>query len=385
MLNKLLWSKQKVGRLWMAMLGTILGLFLLLVSIQTYFDIQTLIDTDDSNFVIINKRVGILNMIGGASRFDKEDLSDLENQSFVKQYAPFSASQFEVLAVVPSIGFRSEFFFEAVPDQYLDELPSKFKWQTGNKTLPIILSRDYLSLYNFGFAPTRGMPALTKSTIKKVAFQIRITSSDGMTDYYRGKVVGFSDRINSILVPKTFLDWANNLYGNGSVNPAKLMVEVNNPYSQDFRNYIEENNYEFSSGKLIGDKVGNILGISTGVIAFIGGLIMILALLVFLLNYRLMITAASNDIQLLLQLGYQHQKISQTLINRFIILLTITIGVALFLIAVTRWIAVDWLFDQGFELPEQFNLVTYGVAFVAFLLLFVLNIWAIRRNVVQLA
>ncbi len=152
MLNKLLWSRQKIGRLWMAMLGTVLGLFLMLIAIQTYFDIQTLLASDESNFVIINKKVGILNMLGGASRFDEEDLKGVENQKFVKQYAAFSASQFEVLAVVPTIGFRSEFFFEAVPDEYLDDKTSSFKWEVGNKTLPIILSRDYLSLYNFGFA-----------------------------------------------------------------------------------------------------------------------------------------------------------------------------------------------------------------------------------------
>ncbi len=231
--------------------------------------------------------------------------------------------------------------------------------------------------------PTRGMPALTKSTIKKVAFQIRITSNDGMVDYYRGKVVGFSDRINSILVPKPFLDWANDLYGGGSSEPAKLIVEVDNPYSKDFKNFIEENNYEFSSGKLIGDKIGNIINITVGIIAFIGVLIMILALLVFLLNFRLMIASAAQDIKLLLELGYRHQKISQTLINRFIIILSFTVVIALALIVAVRWVAVNWLLGQGFELPSGFSIITMVAALGAFLLLFLLNIMAIRKNVVR--
>ncbi len=382
-LKQLLQSK-KNGQLWMAMLGTSLGLFLLLIAMQTYFDIQNLIQDKESNFVTVNKKVGLLNMLGGATRFDKDDLKDIEEQPFIKRFAPFSASQFQVMAVVPSIGFRSEFFFESVPNDYLDSKISTFKWSVGDKSLPIIFSRDYLSLYNFGFAPTRGMPALTQSTIKRVGFQIRITSDNGIVDYYNGKVVGFSDRINSILVPQSFLDWANETYSRGQAPAAKIMLEVENPYSKEFKSFIDDNNYELSSGKLIGDKIGNILNIVVAVIGGIGALILVLALLVFLLNFKLMITAASHDIRLLLQLGYKHQTISKSLIKRFVSTLTLTIFIAIVGLFTVRYVALNWLHQQGFEMAFSFHLFTIIAAIAIIVLLFLININAIRRNVIKL-
>ena len=146
------------------MLGTVIGLFLLMIAVQTYFDVEELLKSDEDNFVIVNKKVGLLNMISGTAVFKDKDLEKIDSLPFVKKLAPFNSSQFQVLAVVPQIGFRSEFFFESVPNDFLDIKNRQFRWKKGQRRIPIVLSRDYLSLYNFGFAPTRGMPPLTEST-----------------------------------------------------------------------------------------------------------------------------------------------------------------------------------------------------------------------------
>ena len=384
MIKKLLWSKQNFIQLSMAMIGTIIGLFLLLMAVQTYFDIGELLKSDEDNYVIVNKKVGLLNMIGGTSVFNENDLQEIKDLPFVHKSAPFSSSQFQVMAVVPQIGFRSEFFFESVPNDFLDFKNRNFRWKKGQRRIPIVLSRDYLSLYNFGFAPTRGMPPMTESTIQRVVFQIKITSKNGYTDNYSGKVVGFSDRVNSILVPQSFLNWANTTYSSGNRPPAKVMLEVENPYSTEFKSFIDEKNYELSSGKLIGDKVGNALDIMTGVIAVIGVLIVFLALLVFLLNFKLLIAKASDDIRLLLQLGYKYQTIASLLIRRFVILLTVTAFIAFGGMYLIRHIGLKWLFEQGFEMTIHFHQMTIIIGLTVFLLLLLVNVGAIRRNVIQL-
>ncbi|MGB0985298.1 MAG: FtsX-like permease family protein [Saprospiraceae bacterium] len=384
MIKKLLWSKQNTGQLWMAIIGMIIGLLLLLLAFQTYFDIEELLEKEEENFVAINKKVGLLNLIGGTSVFDEKDLKNVEAQPFIQQIAPFNSSQFQVLAVVPSIGFRSEFFFESVPNDFLDVQPSDFRWSQGRRRIPIIISRDYLSLYNFGFAPTRGMPPLTQSTIKKVAFQIKITGQNGIVDNYSGKVVGFSDRINSILVPNEFLEWANKTYSRKATLPAKIMVKVDNPYSQPFKEFIKKNNYEVSSGRLIGDKIGNTINITIGIIAIIGFMVLFLALLVFLLNFKLLISKASDDIQLLLQIGYLPKNISQILIRRLSLMIVFTTITALGILGVTRYMGIQWLQEQGFELSLNFNYYTYVLSIIVILLLFFVNVFILRRNVIRL-
>lgn len=383
MLNKLLWSKQKKRQLWLAMVGLIIGFFLLIVAVQTYFDLQNILQGKENNFVIVNKKVSLLNLIGGASTFQDDDIKNIESQDFIKRFAPFSSSQFQVVAEVPQIGFRSDFFFEAVPDDFLDMNSSQFDWEEGDRTIPIILSRDYLTLYNFGFAPTRGLPPFTQNTIKRVQFQIRIIGDNNLIDFYNGKIVGFSDRINSILVPKSFLDWSNPHYSNKTTPMTKLMLEVKNPYSTDFKDFIRNEKLELSSGKLIGDKVGNVLSIVISIIAFIGSMILILALMVFALNFRMMITSAKTDIKRLIEIGYQHNTISTTLIKRMFVILSIALSFAIISIIIMRKYSVEWLSSQGFEISASFNSLVYFVGLSVIIAMFLINMISIRRYVIN--
>ena len=331
----------------------------------------------------VNKKVSLLSLIGGAPSFSETDLEKLEEQPFINRIAPFRSSQYQVLAEVSQIGFRSDFFFEAIPDDFLDVNSSKFNWSKGDRTIPIILSRDYLSLYNFGFAPTRGLPPFTQSTIKRVQFQIRIIGDNGLMDFYNGKIVGFSDRINSILVPKSFLDWSNPHYSNKSAPITKLMLEVENPYSTDFKDFIKKEKLELSSGKLIGDKASNILNIVISVIAFIGFIILILALMVFTLNFRIMIVSAKMDIKRLMEIGYQHNTISNILIKRMLLILSISLSLAIIGVIVLRYSSVEWLTNQGFNIQFGFNGLVYLISFTIILLMFMLNIFSIRRYVIN--
>ena len=62
-----------------------------------------------------------------------------------------------------------------------------------------------------------------------VNLDIRI-SGDGRREVFKGNIVGFSNRLNTILVPETFMRWANESFAPGTKSePSRLIVEVNNP------------------------------------------------------------------------------------------------------------------------------------------------------------
>ena len=65
---------------------------------------------------------------------------------------------------------------------------------------------NYLSLYNFGFAQSQGLPVLSKGLIDKFTFGLRL-SGNGKEATFSSRIVGFSAKINSILVPEDFLSW----------------------------------------------------------------------------------------------------------------------------------------------------------------------------------
>lgn len=71
---------------------------------------------------------------------------------------------------------------------------------------------------------------------------------NGQVKQMKGNIVGFSNRLNTILVPESFMNWANEAYGAGEkAEPSRLIVEVNNP--------ADERIAKFSSRKGMKQKV----------------------------------------------------------------------------------------------------------------------------------
>ena len=99
--------------------------------------------------------------------------------------------------------------------------------------VPIILSRDYLVLYNFGFASTRGLPTLREGEIGMIPLVVSLYGADGHVTRMRGHIAGFSSRINTIAVPEAFMQWANGKFAPASrsndVQPSRLVLEINTP------------------------------------------------------------------------------------------------------------------------------------------------------------
>jgi len=180
-----------IKQIWGALLGAFLGLFLLLSAIQLYHDIRSLTEgKGEDRFVLINKKVNIFNTLGATSAFTEAEMDTLLQQDFINGVGKFTPNKFKVSASSSMMGFYTELFFEAIEDDYLDIHPRKFRWKDGQQEIPVIISRDYLALYNFGFAPSQGLPQFTQNTIKKVSVDVTI----------KGKVVELLDLVIGLIL-----------------------------------------------------------------------------------------------------------------------------------------------------------------------------------------
>jgi hypothetical protein len=385
LLDELLWQSNNKWQIRGASLGVFIGLFLLLLSAQTFFDLQTLMGESSSRdrYVVINKEVNFFNTLGASAAFTEEEISELREQSFVRSVGIFTSNQFKVSATSKTLGFYTDLFFESVPDEYLDLNNSRFRWEEGDSRLPIILSRDYLALYNFGFAPSQGLPQFTPGTIQKVSMEI-ILKSPSRRQSFSGQIVGFSDRFNSILVPQEFMDWANEAFGSGEALPSRLILEVDNPLSRDLNNFLDEQNYEISSGRLIGGQFATLISLVLGILGFIGLTIVLLAFLIFSLNFQLLIARARQKISLLIQIGYRRRQIYGLLENRLLRQLLIVLVFTLIALTLCRFFQVQWLYNQGFSVSAWPHWVVILLAVLFSALFIFLNFRSIRRSVEKL-
>ena len=383
MLQQLLWKKKSKGQIAAAAVGAVVGLLLLLAAVQFYADLRALTGGQGSGdqFVQVNKRVNIFNTLGVKNTFTEEEITDLEAQPFVQSVGRFTPNRFKVGARSSTLGFYTELFLEAVPDQFIDVQDSRFRWEAGDREVPIIMSRDYLALYNFGFAPSQGLPQFTPGTIQKVSVEL-VLRNGSRSQSYNGRIIGFSDRINSILAPESFISYHNERFGSGAQEgSSRLILQVDNPLAKEFRAYLDDKGYEVSSGRLLGGQFGTLLEIAVLILAVFGGVIVGLSILVFLLNFQLFISQSAGDIRLLLQLGYQEQSIIKVLFRNLAILFGGVLVVSLVLLFVLRYFAVAAFAGQGFNLSSGLHISVWLALLVFAGLFFFLNYTNIKKEV----
>ncbi|MCC6722862.1 MAG: hypothetical protein IT258_00020 [Saprospiraceae bacterium] len=385
-LNKILWKGKSRWLIIGAALGAFIGFLLLLATLQFYFDVQHLLGGDanpNDQFIQINKRINLFNTLGLKATFSESDIKELESKPFVEAVGVFTANDFKASASSDMLGFYTELFFEAVPPAFLDVSEPDFRWAEGDGQVPVIISKDYLALYNFGFAPSQGLPQVTASTIGKLNMELTI-SGKGKKQAFSGRIVGFSERINSILVPPSFMNWANANFGEAIGEPSRLIMKVENPMAKDFQAFLKEKNYEVSTGRLIGSQFGVLLKVVLSIIWVIGLLILALSMLVFVLNFQLLIAQSRPEIRLLLETGHFPKQIIGQLSKRFIIQFGLVIlAVFATLFAMRSW-QVKYFEGQGFELKNGLAMSVWGIGLLFGALLLMLNLLNIKRAIYQL-
>lgn len=254
-------------------------------------------------------------LLGGSSGFTQKDIEALRRQPWVKRVAEFTPSRFDVTASVNfgGRGFTTALFFESVPDEFFDTLPSGWNFSPEKPMVPIIMPRDYLTLYNFGFAPSRGLPQLTEGLLTQIPLRISV-SGNGRQQVMAARVAGFSSRVNTIAVPEQFMTYANEMFGEPATEreeAQRLMVEVADAGSPDIGPYLRSHGMEAGGSDGVGGKMASTLRWLTAIVLGVGVVIAALALFVLLLSIGLIIQKNRQKIADLHLLGYTYGDVAR--------------------------------------------------------------------------
>ena len=374
-------------------LANIIGLTIVLLGVQFYQDVRNIFADEDSfmrkDYLVVTKRVGELNAIatmmgGGANTFTDNELTQLRNEPWVRDVGEFSTSNYQVYGTISlagqSVSLRSSFFFEAVPDKFLDVKSKDWHFDPEHPQIPIIVSKDYLSLYNFGFAASQGMPQMSENMIGMVPIVFRLTGNNGTQDYLEGRIVGFSNRLNTIIVPQSFMDWSNKRYApNADSQASRIIVEVSNPGDPAVESYMNSHGYEIAGDKLNSSKANRLLTIILSIVVAIGLVICVLSFFILILSIFLLLQKNTQKLQNLLLLGYSPRQVSGMYV-RMIVYINIAVyvlSIAAMLVARTYYLPLVQAFgahNAGIEVAA-----TVGAALIAVITLG--NVTAVRRKV----
>lgn len=298
--------------------------------------------------------------------FKQADLDELKAQPFIQGVAPLLANQFRVqLSAGDIIPFRTDLFIETLEDDFIDTIPPSFNWQQGQEFLPIILSSDFFEIYNV-FAPGQDLPQISKETATGIPVVVTC-EGNGQRQAFTGKIVAFSDRINSVLVPKNFLDWANSTFGQQKeVEAARLFIKTKDANNPELLKFLDAKNYKVNKDKTILGRNKIIIDSIFSGLGVFGLLVVILALMLFSFYLQLVIARSKDNLRLLLTLGYSPGWLSKNVSKKFI---PVYILIVLFALALTQ--LMQWAFHHYamYDRPELSSFVHWIVAGIAFLLI----------------
>jgi FtsX-like permease family protein len=372
-IRSLLQTGTNTSSRWFSYIGLGIGVLLLLCSIQMFINIQQLLGGESArkegyDFISISKTITNETM-GQLEKnlFNENDIKDIASKPFVQGVSPLVANRFRVqLSAGDIIPFSTDMFLESLDNSFIDTVPPNFSWQEGQNYIPIVFSSDFLEIYNV-FAPGYGLPQLSEATASQVVVYITCYGANGLQQTFRGSIVALSDRVNSIIVPKNFLDWANTKFGHAAdVKASRLYIKTKDANNPDFLNYLQQKNYKVNKDKTKFGRVKQVLqGIFSGLGIF-GLLVVILALMLFSFYLQLMIARSKDNLQLLLMLGYSPNWLSKNVSKQFIPVYILVVLVAL---ALTE--GMQWAFHHFamFDRPELSSLLHWTVLITSVVLI----------------
>ena len=302
-------------------LANLVGAVIVLFGIQAYNDAGKVLEAPDSvlgdNLIVLSKPVSAVNTLAGTfgagpRTFSQREIDALSEVDGVTSVGTFRTARFPVYGGISYGGFEmsTEMFVESVADEFLDVDPALWSASVDGSVLPIVIPRTYLNFYNYGFAAARGTPQLGEELFSLVPLDFAISGREGLRSY-KGRIVGLSDRMNTILVPDDFLEEANRRFAvEEAKRPTRVIVQAGSEASKELMEFIDDKDYVVDGGSEESVRLLAVVRTVISIVVALGLLVSSLAFFLLLISILLLIEKNRYKNDTLHQLGYPDNTIA---------------------------------------------------------------------------
>ncbi len=295
----------------------------------SFIDNSVLFSEAEDKFYVVSKNISFLHTFNkNFSNIKDHEISKIANVRGVKNVGKIYSSKFPCRISVA--GFYSEIFLESLENQYIAINEPGFDWDPNQNIIPIIISKEFLHIYNYSFVRSNSLPVLTENTAKLLPISIDINGNSKQSEY-KATIHGFTDRYLSILVPMEFILWANNYYTgitSSEIWPTKLVVEISENDPGPFLDYIEKNDFVIQNNKVGISENIKLIKLMIFFFVFLGSSISIASLFFIYVSNQLVFEKEKQNIIKLQLIGYSYTFIRSQLLNRSMLVSIITLLIA---------------------------------------------------------
>lgn len=386
--NRLILSTQSKAKLWVSLFTIFLGTTLLLLATLLWTNFEELLngnskkDSLGATYLTVGKQIKTSGTDAETLKFTPSEIDSIKRAPEVLAVGNITSNHFPIYAIMGgNMGFATEMPIESVPNEFIDNLPSDWMWEVGQKRVPLIVSSDFLNLYNYVFAPSQGLPQLSAKSIMTLSITLKI-GRDPNSELYIGYIAGFSDRIGSVIAPKSFIEYGNNKYAsNLKETTTQVVLKVKDPSNQKFKTFLDNNNYNTNGEKLKWNKVRSIVSVISTSVGILAIVILTMSIFLFMMFIELTIVKAYSNIQLLITLGYSPKKLTTTLYKYFMPYIITTITSSIITTMAIQLIAKNIAAKSNLEIASTPHFYVFIVSVLCLLLLLGFMARAIKKSI----
>jgi hypothetical protein len=389
LLKKIINTSVGKTNFWLATIGMGLSLLLILIAVQLKYNFEQL-RGNNTQYLVISKDITTDMMKDiNKSSFTKSEIEELRKTGFFDSIQGIKTSLFKVKLDIPmnTIPLNTDMYFEAVPDAYLDMIPADWTWQKGKGSFKAVAPRFLLDMYNYGFAVGQNLPQLSEDFIGQIPLNFTISNAAGTEELvFKGNIGGLSDRFASILVPESFMDWANANFGTALEKPAtRVIAKAKDPSSSEMNAYLKKRGMKTDFGEGRYSILTTYVGWAQTAIKVIGIIFFGFALLVFLMFIQLTVVNAKQEIQLLITLGTSPKQLENFLLKKLMPVYFYLVGFILIGLSIVQFIIANTqsLIKNKIILSPILPYQVFIAAALILVLLWITNYFTVKKYIRQ--
>ena len=389
MSKRVLFQNQDKTQLFIAVLGSIIGMIFLISSIHYLIRVNEFGKGEEilgPNTMIIQKKVSNSSSLKITKNdFSNEEIERFKNETFVADAQAVICNNFNVLLLtddplVPK--FSSDVFLQTVNAKFLDVPSKNWTWKEGDTIVPIVMPRDFLVMLNT-FMSASGIPQVSEDLAKDINFKLRI-SNETKKDFITARIVGFTNEIPSLLVPESFMNYANQKYATiKEYKITNVMISSKEGEFGEMEKFLEERGLESRKSQVVIGKLKSIVSTLFVVLLVISVVTVVVSGLVLIQYMQLLIANNQYQIRTLLRLGYNPNNIV-LLFTRYLAVTFGIVSIIAFVLFLIEKLFVDELFEKGgISINQSLSVVSLISIIISFCIFVSISFLVAKRKIMS--
>ena len=385
-MQKLLFTHRNKFQLSIASIGIIIGLILLLISLELYHKGKFYNESSkilDEHTLIVQKKVSRAAHLGlGSPGFSAAEIDELQKQKFISACSPIMSNQFEVIVeindpIIPA--FNSNIFLQAIENDLIDISSNEFKWEDSNDYVPVIMPRNFLMMLNT-FLSASQLPQLSESLISNVQMNLTL-GPKSKRSVLPARIVGFTNDFSSILVPSAFLKMANLKFANTKDEfQSQLVIKAVDNKLGLLESYLKDKGYESSEDQLFISRLKSTIFITLICTTSLALLTLFLSVVITIQYLQMMLSELTFEIRLMLRLGHSIQALKNIFLRFFMLVFSANSLISFVCFYFLNVAINNRLIRSGIIINESISLWSISTLFIAFIIFTILvNFFTVRR------